>query len=383
MLIIDEAQHLRPEVLEQLRLLTNLETNKRKLLKVILIGQPELQELLRRRELRQLAQRITARYHLLPLTKQEVEQYVQHRLLIAGCIRPIFTKKALRAIHKLSGGVPRLINLMCDRALIAAYSRQQWQVEVKLLKAAAREVLGYGPEQRQQPIFWQILSSIAVLIGFVLIVWSLNPAKTKPEINNQQPWFEVASQSKSLNYAITELAAIWGVKQHKSDCQNISIYGLSCYQSNQDLKTLMRFEHPILLKLKDESGERFYATLAAHDGKKVILHVAGKQFKTSLEWLEQHYLNSAILLWQKPQNFHNSIGSASSPEQAQWLETQLSFLQGVPPRAISRFDAQLADKVRWFQMEKDLDADGIAGEQTLIQLAAAMKKIPSIYKREL
>ena len=142
LLIIDEAQHLLPEVLEQLRLLTNLETNTKKLLQVILIGQPELQMLLKRRDLRQLAQRITARYHLLPLNKPEVALYIKHRLSVAQCFRELFSAKAITAIHQISDGIPRVINLICDRALINAYSSNDALINKKIVIAAAQDALG-------------------------------------------------------------------------------------------------------------------------------------------------------------------------------------------------------------------------------------------------
>ena len=118
------AQHLKAEVLEQLRLLTNLETDTKKLLQVVLIGQPELQELLRRKELRQLAQRITARYHLLPLNTQEVANYVRHRLHVAGTDEPVFSKRAIKALYRRSGGIARIINLIAERALMAGYAKR-------------------------------------------------------------------------------------------------------------------------------------------------------------------------------------------------------------------------------------------------------------------
>src|SRR5467141_274532 len=139
-LVVDEAQNLAPEVLEQVRLLTNLETNTQKLLQIILIGQPELRELLNRTELRQLAQRITARYHLLALAGEETAAYVRHRLRIAGATREIFTPGALREVHRLSGGVPRLINIICDRALLGAYSLDRHRVTANLVRDAAAEV---------------------------------------------------------------------------------------------------------------------------------------------------------------------------------------------------------------------------------------------------
>ncbi|NQZ80733.1 MAG: AAA family ATPase [Colwellia sp.] len=142
LLIIDEAQHLLPEVLEQLRLLTNLETNTKKLLQVVLIGQPELQMLLKRRDLRQLAQRITARYHLLPLNKSEVALYIKHRLSVAQCFRELFSTKAIAAIHQISDGIPRVINLICERALINAYSSNNAVISKKIVIGAAQDALG-------------------------------------------------------------------------------------------------------------------------------------------------------------------------------------------------------------------------------------------------
>lgn len=141
MLIIDEAQHLAPEVLEQLRLLTNLETDHKKLLQIVLVGQPELQQLLQRTELRQLAQRITARYHLLPLTQTQVYEYIQHRLNKAGCERGLFDAGAVGLMFELTAGVPRLINLLADRCLLGAFSQHKTVVDKDIVKQAAKEAL--------------------------------------------------------------------------------------------------------------------------------------------------------------------------------------------------------------------------------------------------
>jgi len=138
--IIDEAQNLRADVLEQLRLLTNLETNTRKLLQIILIGQPELQTMLRRPELRQVAQRVVARYHLTHLTRSEVAAYVTHRLRVSGTHFPLLPQSLVGRLYRLTGGVPRLINQVCDRALLGTYVRSGMQVTPRILKEAAREV---------------------------------------------------------------------------------------------------------------------------------------------------------------------------------------------------------------------------------------------------
>jgi len=175
-LIIDEAQHLQPAVLEQLRLLTNLETNTKKLLQVILIGQPELQQLLQRQDLRQLAQRITARYHLMPLTEQEVQQYISYRLQVAGCSRPVFTASAVKKLFQLSGGIPRLLNLICDRALLGGYSQQKALIDAGLVNQAASEVLAIKPQQDKAawPVWlWPVFTLVALGVGAGLsaLIW--------------------------------------------------------------------------------------------------------------------------------------------------------------------------------------------------------------------
>jgi general secretion pathway protein A len=174
-LIIDEAQHLMPEVLEQLRLLTNLETTREKLLQVVLIGQPELQQLLRRNELRQLAQRVTARYHLLPLTKAEVVLYVAHRLQVASGNPSIFTSTALSSLFQISGGIPRVINLLCDRAMTIAYTLQKPLITHQLVVGASYQVLGDDIVQQRQKELWKriFVGSFVTSIILGLVVGGL------------------------------------------------------------------------------------------------------------------------------------------------------------------------------------------------------------------
>ncbi len=164
-LIIEEAQNLSVEVLEQIRLLTNLETNQRKLLQIIMVGQPEITKKLSQPQLRQLSQRITARYHLGPLPKREVAAYVNYRLSVAGLVRgELFPRSALKRLYRLTGGVPRLINVICDRALLGSYVQGKNRIDLKTLQTAAREVSGTGPRQRR----WRIYQAIAA--GFLLTV---------------------------------------------------------------------------------------------------------------------------------------------------------------------------------------------------------------------
>ncbi|MBL0709731.1 MAG: AAA family ATPase [Colwellia sp.] len=200
LLIIDEAQHLAPEVLEQLRLLTNLETNTKKLLQVILIGQPELQQLLKRRDLRQLAQRITARYHLLPLNQQELAAYIKHRLSVADCHRVLFNKGALSAIYKLSQGIPRLVNLICHHALMEAYNTNNAVVDKKIVYKAANQALG---EDFKQSTWWQfkysnmaIAASALLLVLFSLILFSGFWLGQRGSLKEQRPEAELLEKAQ-------------------------------------------------------------------------------------------------------------------------------------------------------------------------------------------
>ena len=166
--IVDEAQNLSAEVLEQVRLLTNLETATQKLLQIILIGQPELRELLDRTDLRQLAQRITGRYHLKPLSREETQGYIRHRLRVAGAAGEIFTAAALREVHRLSSGIPRVINVCCDRALLGAYTRETRKVTPALVRRAAGEVYG----RRFSPLWLGWVAGAIILAGVTATVFA-------------------------------------------------------------------------------------------------------------------------------------------------------------------------------------------------------------------
>ncbi len=198
LLIIDEAQHLEAEVLEQLRLLTNLETNTKKLLQVILIGQPELQQLLQRRDLRQLAQRITARYHLLPLTKQELQQYMSHRLFVADCTRQLFSNSAIAKLHQLSQGIPRLVNLLCHQSLLLAFNKNESVVSKKTVLNAASQVLGediHSQKSNSAPIVTAVALAGGLFTVLVAGFW------WGQGINQQQA--DVVAHESINNKAIT------------------------------------------------------------------------------------------------------------------------------------------------------------------------------------
>ena len=318
-LIIDEAQHLKPEVLEQLRLLTNLETHTKKLLQVILIGQPELQQLLQRKDLRQLAQRITARYHLLPLNQNEVEQYIQHRLSIAGCKQQLFNRRAINTIHQLSKGIPRLINLLCDRALLGAYGENKRIVDKKLVLGASVEAL--GSEYNIKP-WWQRFSK-KLLLALILIMMSAigffmgnyqlslqtgialsgnaaDNAKQRAkqtdkqqteltfeqaakqrveslsgtsarqafdqggELVTQSQWPQIINNSRSLPVAVNKLFTLWRLVPDEpliEPCQVANHYELTCHWFKGTLSGLVKLNYPAVFKFIDADGAAFYGTL--------------------------------------------------------------------------------------------------------------------------
>ena len=189
-LIIDEAQMLSVDVLEQLRLLTNLETNERKLLQIVLIGQPELRTMLERPELEQLAQRVIARFHLKALSEVETEHYIRHRLSVAGLTRGLpFDRKALRRIHEIARGVPRRINLLCDRVMLGAYGHNRHSIDLAMIDKAALEVFGKAEAEvgdsspaSQRKAKWIVVSAAVLLLGVASFAgYGLWRQATRPE----------------------------------------------------------------------------------------------------------------------------------------------------------------------------------------------------------
>ncbi|RBP53165.1 ExeA family protein [Arenicella xantha] len=218
-LIIDEAQLLSRNVLEQIRLLTNLETTKSKLLQIILIGQPELNQVLTRNDLRQLAQRVTARYHLGSLDRAEIGDYVNFRLAVASCKQPLFSRQALNKLYSLSGGIPRKINVLADHALLAAYAKTQAMVDSKCVKAAAKEVfldsdsVGSAVTGHLNANRWWGLAVAVVLLN-VLLWWYFAPSNQ--DVN------ESAGQAVSGLPAVSESSELVDGKQSTAASSSVS-----------------------------------------------------------------------------------------------------------------------------------------------------------------
>ncbi|WOT04410.1 ExeA family protein [Shewanella youngdeokensis] len=404
-LIIDEAQHLRPEVLEQLRLLTNLETDTKKLLQVILIGQPELQQLLKRQELRQLAQRITARYHLLPLTLEEVGLYVQHRLQVAGRHEPLFNKGAFKALHKYSGGIPRLINLLCERALMASYGQSKVPVDRKMVLMAAQEVLGEAPEKNRLGFVIAAAAMLVLTFAGTLYLFSLqqhsassanqemtntvatldtpssDDAQTeltaRHKSNTQQVLQAAISQSRDINSAYASILGLWDKSPYigLTACQSAKQQGLSCFQQQGNWNSLIRLNFPAVVYLIDDNQQPFYGTVVARQGEQLLLQLNEQQLWVKRDWFTRHFLGTFEILWQAPDHTVSEISRSANQAQLQWLENSLAQVSNSTPRLVSRFDRQLEQKVEAFQRQHGLTADGIAGAQTLVQLNLYLSEV--------
>ena len=254
-LIIDEAQNMESAVLEQLRLLTNLETNQRKLLQIIILGQPELLEILSRESMRQLAQRITARFHLNPLSRSELKAYISHRLAIAGSNVQLFDEKTIKRLFQLSNGIPRLINIICDRALLGAYVENKTRVDTQTLNNAAKEVFGKITHTHTKKPRWPVLTAMAASIAaiaivvFVVLQTEQAPPALLAQLTNDSPQHAVSApgteaEAQSPAVALVNIAAVDTAKiNQEDDIENAPADDTEpAQQSDQALEALLEDE---------------------------------------------------------------------------------------------------------------------------------------------
>ncbi len=401
-LIIDEAQNLSVDVLEQMRLLTNLETDQRKLLQILLIGQPELVDMLARQELRQLSQRIIARYHLMPLNKREVMAYVKHRLEVAGAQRSLFPDALFGKLYKLSGGVPRIINLLCDRALLGTFVQGKERVDRATLAQAASEVLNQ-PALKKRYWGYAFLISYALLFGGVLILgtvltvhWvqqhqesevKLGYPVTKAEslpIAEELKMSAIAPASVNLSpdkpglsnreMAFVELFRLWGMNYQNGaePCTQAEAQGLICLTTKGGLDELRQFNLPAMLHLQDDQGHKYYATLTNLDATSATLIVDNKKYNINHDFIAQHWSGVYSLLFRQPRDVHENMQLGESGPSVEWLSKQLAQVQGrkVDTTKAAVFDLSLKRQVKRFQFSQGLTPDGVAGPRTLARLSA-------------
>jgi len=408
-LIIDEAQQLSVEVLEQLRLLTNLETSERKLLQIILIGQPELRTLLARPELEQLAQRVIARFHLEALTEPETLEYIRHRLGVAGLRTALpFERKARRRIHQLSRGVPRRINLLCDRALLGAYAEGRPRVELDIVDKAAREVYGPADLPAHRVSRWHQAALVGggVAAGAALfgaLAWALGghapaPAQmaavamaaSKPASAAVSPspvsaarrvpppvvdlTARLAALTRDEKQAWRELALAWKLVLDPAvdPCDAAQREQALCFRSSGGLSLIRLLGRPAVLVLRDEAERPVYAQLVGLGEQSATLRVGGALQTVSLASLATRWRGDFATFWHAPEGYAGMLREGQGGTMVDRLAAQLATLNGEPPPAPGRgVDAALRARVAAFQLAQGLTADGVAGPATLMQLNRA------------
>ena len=407
-LVVDEAQNLSRDVLEQVRLLTNLETAKQKLLQIILIGQPELRELLARTDLRQLAQRITGRYHLEPLSRDEAAAYIEHRLKVAGAIGEVFDTGAKREVFRLSEGVPRIINVICDRALLGAYAKETRRVTRRLVKRASDEISG-KLEPRALPRWLVPGLSAAVVAVIAAGAWQLlandepaapapvasapateapEPAASvelpEPEAVSSEPVAEtpepvretldeqlrLANDVTYIESAFASLFDLWGVEfdaNGAEPCIQAEAAGLSCHRQRGSFASLRQLDRPAILTLTDSAGETHDVVLTALQGRVAELSIAGVAVAHPVADVSELWFGEFLLLW-KPETTESLVPGLNDPGVV-WLRQSLADIDEryrAEPVDSPVYDNVLVSRVRDFQRDHRIDVDGFAGKQTQI-----------------
>lgn len=432
-LMIDEAQNLSVDVLEQIRLLTNLETNEKKLLQIILIGQPELQELLAKKELRQLAQRITARYHLKPLSENETKSYLEHRLRIAGLNRPLMTKAAVTKIYKASQGIPRVINVISERSLLGAFTQGEHQVTDKIVDKAAQEVLGqsqissFDTETHKASLWkWLAIASFLLAIIFSGLLFYSNKDSNNSEVLSDKPHVSrsvSANKSSSLDsvsskkpeshnvssnkavVTLDELAiqfwgnqswdrngvtgfknlfALWGLDflpyQSGEPCDFAKNYGLACDQGTADWSLLKKLNRPVNLKLSSNNSGSFWGTLIRLNDTKATMQFGLNQVEIPLERLNPVWTGEYRLLWKKPQGMNETLYLGQQGDAVKWLRDSVYQIDGLRI-SDQYYNQNLKDWIEEFQQKHGLIADGVVGKHTVILLNnLTIENIPMLRK---
>ncbi len=389
--VIDEAQNLSVEALEQVRLLTNLETDTQKLLQIVLLGQPELRAMLAREDLRQLSQRITARFHLTPLDADETAEYLRHRYRIAGGQRFPFTARALRRIHARSGGVPRLINVIAERSLLAGYARDATALDERIVDLAADEALPARAGSRRVPWPWIVAAGAAVL---ALAAWwrpsplpapapapaaakapapsaaaAIRPAAV-PRLDPAALAARLQAEAPSPRPTWQRLLTLWHqptsaiTVDDAGRCTAIAA-GVHCAAGRAPLDRLLALDRPVLLALHAQDGAPRWALLLGADARRARLGLATGTIDIDRSTLQTVWDGHYFALWLGPAELAQPLLPGGAGPGVAWLRERLEQPDINPPR----YDTALASAVRGFQQARGLPTDGVAGSETLIALA--------------
>lgn len=399
-LMIDEAQHLAFDVLEQIRLLTNLETDDRKLLQIILTGQPELAAMLSRPELRQLNQRITARYNLTPLDVHETGTYIRHRLEVAGlgAGTELFPEASLRQVFRLTGGVPRLINLVCDRALMGAYGRNESTVSAALVKRAAVEALGIPPsdQQRANPgaaradsggaprwLVWTAAGIVTAVFALWMLAqqtgWlflgddAVSQSRSALQISGSAAETSEDSGPLGLVDRATALAALWMLWSDsmppRTICPGALDSPLRCEVAEASVwDEVLEINRPAALDLRDQRGFTASTVLLGDRNGQALVWSGAGLCEVSWQALGERWLGSYRYLWQPPDDWAGPLALGDSGAGVRELVRLLASLDGLSAPPLDTFTEPVEARVKAFQLAAGLEVDGVAGLKTLLKI---------------
>jgi general secretion pathway protein A len=421
LVVIEEAQNLSPEVLEILRLLSNLETATHKLLHILLVGQPELLETLAQKDQRQLNQRVVARFHLLPLAKSDVANYVNHRLHHAGANRSIFENSAMSALFKLTKGVPRLINLICHHALLAAYATGAKTVSAKLVKNAAMEIFDTQLPQKKSSGKWLVILFIAGILAVLIAeryranvpeiefeaTEMINEIEPEPvpqvealfevieadeiliqpseqvelPLNESQP-LVVDTQDQSIvpvpviSNPFAELFATWSIEVEPLFSEE-EVFALAAINNlgaekliNSDVDVLVAVDRPGIIWIAEDNGRLKSYLLSELDAESVLLKAGDTSRRETLQWFVERWTGAFLFLWYSPPDIQSLRLGDQDPVALQWLQSQLQLMDSdyLPLITGGNYTEAIRDKVLDFQIQQGIRADGVVGRQTIMQL---------------
>ena len=423
LVVIEEAQNLSPEVLEILRLLSNLETATHKLLHILLVGQPELLETLAQKDQRQLNQRVVARFHLLPLAKSDVANYVNHRLHHAGANRAIFENAAMSALFKLTKGVPRLINLICHHALLAAYATGVKTVSAKLVKNAAMEIFDTQLPQKKSSGKW--LVSLFIVGIFAVLMAERYQANRETiefeaievgdEIDPQpvqqvEALFEVieadeiliqpseqvgltlieseplAIEAENKDQSIpsaplvsnpfAELFAKWSIEVEPLFSEE-EVFALAASNNlgaekltNSNIEVLSAVDRPGITWIVEDNGRLKSYLLSELDADSVLLKAGDTSRRETLQWFIERWNGAFLYLWYSPSDIQSLRLGDQDPLALKWLQSQLQRIDSdyLPLITDGNYTETIRGKVLDFQIQQGIRADGVVGRQTIMKL---------------
>jgi general secretion pathway protein A len=408
-LIIDEAQDLEAPVLEQIRLISNLETDREKLIQIVLSGQPELLYILEKNEMRQLSQRITVRYHLHPMDFEDTIHYVNHRLLMAGGRGgDVFSMGALKQIYRYSRGLPRLINVACDRALLTGYTKDTTRISSQIASTGIKDIRRNAGTyaRRRSLILIPALAVLAVLVvaGIYLIQpsfvkqWIPSRIKTTEEQTKARPLVTIegfsramagelgsVSESESVRRAFNALASLWKVPSVPegtnlnpfSEMERATLdRGLRLYRFSGSLGALLRIGYPAALELSLPGipGKRFISLVGME--KELLLidpPIEGRRSLASSE-LEKYWSGKGFLFWKDPLNLLADLSQRSEGGHIERLQELLREVGAYGKPLTGVYDEETVLAVKKFQSSKGIEEDGIVGVHTLMFLYGSIKR---------